>query len=126
VLIAAYVLVGLIGAAIIFFGAHDLLAPQSAATGFGLPSGGSADLGNSHAWLSVRAVRDIASGLFIFILLANDKPHLLGWIILAAAIIPIGDALVVWRNKGPKSAVYGVHGGTTALMLVISALLLIA
>lgn len=124
-LTAAYVLTGLIGVAIIFLGARDLLAPQSAATGFGLPSGAT-ESRNSYAWLSVRAVRDIASGLFIFILLANHKPHVLGWVILAACIIPIGDALVVQRNKGPKSAVYGIHGGTTALMLVISVLLLIA
>ena len=76
-LTAAYVLTGLIGVAIIFLGARDLLAPQSAATGFGLPSGAT-ESRNSYAWLSVRAVRDIASGLFIFILLANHKPHVLG------------------------------------------------
>jgi hypothetical protein len=121
----AYVFAGLIGVAIVFVGAHDLWVPQSAASGFGLP-GGPADSQNSHAWLSVRAVRDIASGLFIFILMANGAPHLLGWIMLAACVIPLGDALVVRRSNGPKSAVYGIHGGTAAVMLVISVLLLIA
>jgi hypothetical protein len=44
---------------------------------------------------------------------------------LAAAVIPVGDALVVWRSKGPKSAVYGIHGATAAVMLAISVLLLV-
>ncbi len=123
----ASVLAGLIGAAIVFLGAHDLVAPQGAATGFGLPNG-SAETGpsNSQAWLSVRAVRDIASGLFIFILLAYGAPHLLGWIMLAACIIPVGDAVVVRRNNGPASAVYGVHGGTVIVMLAVSVVLLAA
>lgn len=124
-LITAYVLAGLIGVAIVFLSAHDLLAPQSAAAGFGLPNAAT-DSADSRAWLSVRAVRDIASGPFIFILLASDKPHVLGWVMLAACIIPLGDALVVRRNNGPKAAIYGIHGGTTVLMLIISVLLLIA
>ncbi|MEW1720661.1 DUF4267 domain-containing protein [Streptomyces sp. NPDC093109] len=119
----AYVLAGLAGAAICFVGVHDLLAPQKAAAGFGLPEG-TGESPTSHGWMSARAVRDIASGLFIFILLANGKPHVLGWIMLAACLIPLGDAWVVLRNKGPKSAVYGVHGGTVVLMLVITGMLL--
>lgn len=124
-LITAYILSGIIGVAIFVLGAHDLLAPKSAATGFGLPNEATGSPA-TRAWLSVRAVRDIASGLFIFILLVNAKPHVLGWIMLAACLIPLGDAIVVRRNNGPKAAVYGIHGGTTALMVVISVLLLIA
>lgn len=37
---------------------------------------------------------------------------------------PVGDATVVLRGGGPKSAAYGIHGGTAAVMAV-SALLLI-
>jgi hypothetical protein len=39
---------------------------------------------------------------------------------------PVGDALIVLRNNGPRAAVYGVHGSTAAVMLVISVLLLVA
>jgi hypothetical protein len=46
-------------------------------------------------------------------------------LMLAATAIPVGDALIVRRSGGPKSAVYGVHGGTAAVMLVISVLLLV-
>ena len=45
---------------------------------------------------------------------------------LAATGIPVGDALIVLRNKGPRSAVYGIHGATAAVMLAISVLLLVA
>ena len=45
-----------------------------AAAGFGIPGTPTEDR-NFQAWLSVKAVRDIASGLFIFILLAGATPH---------------------------------------------------
>ncbi len=71
-------------------------------------------------------MRDIASGLFIFIVLAGGSPHLLGWFMLVATGIAVGDALIVLRSNGPKAAVYGIHGGTAVVMLAISVLLLIA
>jgi hypothetical protein len=43
---------------------------------------------------------------------------------LAATAIPVGDAAIVLRSHGPKSAVYAIHGATAAVMLVISVLLL--
>ncbi|WBB47430.1 DUF4267 domain-containing protein [Verrucosispora sp. WMMA2044] len=80
----------------------------------------------SPAWLSVKAVRDIAAGLFILILVVGGTTHLLGWLMLAATLIPIGDALIVMRSGGPRAAVYGIHGATAAVMLSIRVLLLIA
>src|SRR5687768_6478109 len=118
----ATVLAGLIGAGIIVIGVRALWTPQAAA-GFGIPDTPTGDR-TFQAWLTVKAVRDIASGLFVFILLAAATPQLLGWFMLAAAGIPAGDALIVLRSKGPKAAAYGIHGATAAVMLVISALLL--
>lgn len=120
----ANVLAGLIGAGIIFIGALALRAPQGAA-GFGIPDTPTEDA-TFQAWLAVKAVRDIASGLFIFILLVGATPHLLGWFMLAAAGIPTGDALIVLRSNGPKAVAYGVHGATAAVMVAISVLLLVA
>lgn len=120
----ANVLAGLIGAGIIFIGVRGIWAPQAAA-GFGIPDTPTEDR-TFHAWLAVKAVRDIASGLFIFILLAGATPHLLGWFMLAAAVIPAGDALIVLRSNGPKAAVYGIHGATAVVMLAVSVLLLVA
>ncbi|MEU0567282.1 DUF4267 domain-containing protein [Nonomuraea sp. NPDC005983] len=120
----ATVLAGLIGAGIIFMGACAFWAPQ-AAVGFGIPDTPTEDR-SFHAWLAVKGVRDIASGLFIFILLADGTTSLLGWFMLAASAIPVGDAVIVLRSNGPKAAVYGIHGATAVVMLTISALLLIA
>jgi len=122
--IVANVLAGLIGAGIMIIGVRALWAPQ-AAGGFGIPDTPTEDP-NFRAWLSVKSVRDIASGLFIFILLAGASPHLLGWFMLAAAVIPMGDALIVLRSKGPRAAAYGIHGATAAVMVAISVLLLVA
>ncbi|WP_055691809.1 DUF4267 domain-containing protein [Streptomyces prasinus] len=119
----ATVLAGLIGAGIIFMGARAFWAPQ-AAVGFGIPDTPTEDR-SFRAWLAVKAVRDMASGLFIFVLLVGGSSHLLGWFMLAATVIPVGDALIVLRSNGPKAAAYGIHGATAAVMLVISVLLLI-
>ncbi|WP_406067692.1 DUF4267 domain-containing protein [Micromonospora sp. NBC_01638] len=120
----ATVLAGLIGAAVIFMGTSSFWAPQGAG-GFGIPDTPTEDRA-FQAWLSVKGVRDIASGLFILIVLIGGTTHLLGWILLAATVIPVGDAVIVLRSNGPKAAVYGIHGATAAVMLAISALLLIA
>jgi hypothetical protein len=120
----ASVFAGLIGAGIIVIGALGLWAPRFAA-GFGIPNTPTEDR-SFQAWLSVKAVRDIASGLFIFIMLVGATPQLLGWFMLAATFMPVGDALIVLRSKGPKATAYGVHGATAAVMLAISVLLIIA
>ncbi|MBP2340018.1 hypothetical protein JOF41_006196 [Saccharothrix coeruleofusca] len=120
----ATVLAGLIGLGITVIGALGLLNPRFAG-GFGIPDTPVQDP-TFRSWLAVKAVRDIASGLFTFILLVAGTPQLLGWFMLAASGIPIGDALIVRRSDGPKAAAYGVHGATAAVMLVISALLLLS
>jgi Domain of unknown function (DUF4267) len=120
----AYTLAGLIAAGIILIGARFLVAPRVAAAGYGVqPDLGPRSVG---AYLSVKGVRDIASGLFIFILMAAGATHLLGWVILAATIIPIADAIIVLGHGGPKSIAWGVHGLTAVVMLITSALLLIS
>jgi hypothetical protein len=118
-----YVLAGVIGAAIVFIGARFIVAPRVAADGYGV----SPDLGQPSvvAYTRVKGVRDIASGLFLFILMAAGATQPLGWVILAATIIPLADAAIVLGNGGPKSIAWGVHGLTAVVMLVTSALLLI-
>ena len=119
----AYTLAGLIAAGIIFVGARFIVAPRAAAAGYGVQP----DLGqrSAGAYLSVKGVRDIASGLFVLILMAADATQLLGWVILAATIIPLADAAIVLGNGGPKSIAWGVHGLTAAIMVMTSALLLV-
>jgi hypothetical protein len=119
-----YVLAGLLAAAIIFIGARFLVAPRVAAAGYGvLPD---LDQPGAGAYLSVKGIRDIATGLFVIILMIAGATHLVGWIMLAATVIPLADAAIVLRNGGSRAVAFGVHGATAAVMLVTTALLLLA
>ncbi len=120
--IVAYTLAGLIAAAIIFIGARFIVAPRVAAAGYGVEP----DLTQSSvgAYMRGKGVRDIASGLIVIILMAAGATHLLGWVILAATIIPIADAAIVLGGGGAKSIARGVHGATVVVMLITSAMLL--
>jgi hypothetical protein len=119
----AYVLSGLIAAAIIVIGARFIVTPRAAVAGYGVQP--DLEQRSARAYLSVKGVRDIASGLFVVILMVAGATHLLGWVLLAATIIPIADAAIVLAAGGPRSIAWGVHGLTAAVMLTTSALLLI-
>ncbi|UMB69477.1 DUF4267 domain-containing protein [Mycobacterium paraterrae] len=117
-----YGLAGLLAAAIIFIGARFLVAPRVAAAGYGvLPD---IDQPGVRAYLNVKGIRDITTGIVVIVVMTARTPQLVGWVMLAATIIPIVDATIVLRSGGPKSTAYGVHGGTAVVMLVTTALLL--
>ncbi|WP_433294997.1 DUF4267 domain-containing protein [Pseudonocardia sp. CA-142604] len=115
-------LAGLTGVGIIYVGARYLLAPLASAATFGLPDWPHGDAG---AWLHLKGIRDIVSGLVILIPLALGQFHLLGWLLLAASITPFGDAFVVIRNKGSKILGYAMHGGTAVAVAIAGLLLLL-
>ncbi len=117
-----YGLSGLLGAGIVFIGGRFLVAPQVAAAGYGITT--SQRDGVTDPYLAVKGVRDITSGIVVFILLAARKPHILGRYMAAASVIPVGDGIIVLRNNGPKATAYGVHGATAAVMLTAAAALL--
>jgi hypothetical protein len=79
----------------------------------------------ADAYLSAKGIRDIAAGLFTAILTLNRSSHLFGWFILAAIIIPLGDAVVVFGHGGTKATAFGIHGVTAAVMLIISGFLVL-
>ena len=117
-----FYLSGVIAAGIIFIGCRFLLAPSTAAAGYGVPAGAEP---HSRAYLSAKGIRDIASGLFIAMLMAYGSAHALGWFMLIATLIPIADAVIVLQQGGSRTVAFGVHGGTAVAMLIISGLLLI-
>ena len=116
-----YYLSGVIALGIIIIGARFFVAPHAAAAAFGVPVSPDA---RWDAFLSVKAIRDIASGLFISILMIDGSLHLLGWFMLAATIIPLSDAMIVLSHGGTKASAFGIHGATAGVMLIISGLLL--
>lgn len=113
----------LIAIATTLMAARYLIDPQPAAAGFGIP-GELAETAHGSAWLAVKASRDIAVAIIIAILLINGAPRLLGWLMLAVAMIPIADGVIVLRSGGPKTAAYGIHWATAAVMLLVAGLLI--
>ena len=106
----------------ILIGGRFLLAPSLAAAGYGVPASTEP---HSRAYLSAKGIRDIASGMFIAMLIAFGSAHALGWFMLIASIIPLSDALIVLHQGGSRTVAFGVHGGTAVAILIISGLLLI-
>jgi hypothetical protein len=117
-----YVLSGLIGLGITVVGTGFLAWPTKAAAAYGISVG--QDVGEADPYLSTKGVRDVASGLMTFALIATREPHVLADFLLAATVIPIGDAIIVLRRGGKKSTAYGVHIPTAATMVATAALLL--
>jgi len=124
-LFTGYALSGLIAAAIIFIGTRFYWGPAAAARDFGIANP-PAPLTGFTAWLSVKGTRDMASGLFVALLMANGSPRLLGEFLAVASLIPLGDAASVLRSGGKKAAAFGIHGATAVVMLATAALLFAA
>ncbi|MEU4443355.1 DUF4267 domain-containing protein [Actinosynnema sp. NPDC050801] len=102
-----------------YFGLSFLLNPQGSAAGFGIdpwPEG--------SGYFVVKGVRDIAYALTALILLLFGHRRALGWVVLADAIIPIGDCIAVFTNGGTVAYALAVHGSAAVLVLVIGASLL--
>lgn len=102
---------------ILFIGARFLLAPRIATAGFGVAED------RRRAFTSIKGVRDITSGIVPLVVLAAGGPHVFGWALLAAAITPIGDAIIVVTNGGTLRHALTVHGAT-ALVLIVAGLIL--
>ncbi|MDA8370782.1 MAG: DUF4267 domain-containing protein [Nocardiopsaceae bacterium] len=107
----------LLGIGIIVVGTRFLLTPEASAADYGVPV---APEGDSGAYLAVKGVRDIASGLIGLTLLAVGERRIVGWFLLAAAAIPIGDAVIVLSHGGSPLLAYGMHGGTAAAMVLVA------
>ncbi|PRY12533.1 DUF4267 domain-containing protein [Kineococcus rhizosphaerae] len=102
---------------ILSIGARFLLAPRVALTGFGVPQD------DPRALTNIKGVRDITSGIVPLVVLAAAGQHALGWVLLAAAITPVGDALIVTRNGGTVRHALSVHASTAAVLVVAGLLL---
>ena len=117
----AALVVALLGCVfILFIGARFLLAPRVAMAGFGVPEDG------LRALTSIKGVRDITSGVVPLVVLAAAGHHAFGAALLAAAITPLGDAVIVRTNGGTTSKALGVHGATAALLIAAGLVLALA
>jgi len=119
----AYVLSGLIAAAIMFLGARFWWAPDVASKDFGIADSPPPSRGFA-AWLSVKGTRDIASGLFVILLMTHGSQRLLGEFLLIASLIAFGDMATVLRSRGSRALAFGMHG-LTGLVIVATGVCLI-
>ena len=119
-----YVLSGLIAAAIMFLGARFWWAPDTASADFGI-AGSPASSTGFAAWLSVKGTRDIASGLFIILLMVDGSARLLGEFMLIASLIAFGDMVTVLRSRGNRALAFGMHGLTGLVIVATGACLIL-
>jgi hypothetical protein len=122
-ILTGYLLSGLIAAGIVFIGARFLWNPAAASRDFGVPDPPSPPTGFTP-WLAVKGVRDIVSGLFLFLLMVSGPPRLLGEFMLVASLIPMGDAAIVLRSGGSRTAAFGIHGVTALVIIAAGASLI--
>jgi hypothetical protein len=96
---------------IIAIGVRFLLAPRRATLDFGVAAG------DARALTEIKGVRDITSGAVPLAVWTAAGPAALGWALVAAALTPIADAVIVRTNGGKLSVALGVHGLTAALLV---------
>jgi hypothetical protein len=103
--------------AIIVIGCFYVLSPQRMTGSFGLkPPASDAD---TRAWLRLKGIRDIVSGLVVLTMMLTTESRTVGIVLLVEAIVPLGDMSNVLGSGGPKPAAFSIHGVTCAVMLVV-------
>jgi hypothetical protein len=98
-------------AAIIAIGLRFILQPRQATLAFGV----TAD--NLRALTEIKGVRDITSGVVLLVVWAAAGRPALGWALVAAALTPAADALIVLTNRGKLAVALGIHGLTAGLLV---------
>jgi hypothetical protein len=107
----ALVLAVLACVAIIVLGARFLLVPQRATLDYG------ARADDLRALTAIKGVRDITSGIVLLAVWAAGGTTVLGWALIAAAVTPIADAVIVLTRGGKRATAFGVHGATAAVII---------
>ena len=107
---------------IIVIGCFYLISPQRILGSFGLkPPPPAAD---TRAWLRVKGIRDLASGLAVLTLMLTTNSRTVGIVLLVFAIIPFGDMSNILVSGGRKATAFSVHGVSCAVMLFAGLLLI--
>lgn len=111
----------LVAAAILLIGCFYLVSPERILGGFGLrPPAPDAD---TRAWLRLKGIRDIASGLAVLTLMLTTNSRTVGIVLLVFTLIPFGDMTNILLSGGRKATAFSVHGVTCAVMLFAGLLL---
>ncbi len=112
----------LVSVGVLAIGGFYLVSPERIVGGFGLRL--PAPDTDTRAWLRLKGIRDIASGLAVLTLMLTTNNRTVGIVLLVFAVIPFGDMSNVLLSGGRKAMAFSVHGVTCAVMLVAGQLLL--
>ncbi|MHC3474102.1 DUF4267 domain-containing protein [Streptomyces sp. 7R007] len=118
--VTAYTLAVLLDLFCLFLGYRFLFQPAAAAAGYGVPARPEGDAG---AYLSIKGLRDGTLGVVGLAVLAFAGAHAEAWFLLAVALIPFGDTVIVLRNGGAKAVAFGIHFATAIVVLIGAGLL---
>jgi hypothetical protein len=116
---ASYWLTALIAVGIIFIGLRFILAPQAGANGYGIPLPEQA-----LSYGIIKGIRDIYSGIILFIFLIMRNRRITAFVFGAAIIIPLSDLFTVLSVNGPGDLQHLLIHGLTALYMLITTFLL--
>ena len=112
----------LVSVGIIVIGCFYVASPRRILGGFGLkPPTPDAD---TYAWLRLKGIRDVASGLAVLTLMLATDSRTVGIVLLVFALIPFGDMSNVLISGGRKATALSVHGVTCAVMIFAGLLLI--
>ncbi|WP_031071043.1 DUF4267 domain-containing protein [Streptomyces sp. NRRL WC-3742] len=106
---------------VLWFGTRFMVAPDTIAPTFGLPSWPS---GDGDGFLRLKGIRDVAGGLVVAVLLLTGQRRALGWVMLTETFIPVGDMTDVLAHHGSTAIAFGVHG-LTAVAVAVTGLLIL-
>ena len=106
----------LLAVGIIIIGALYIASPEKMTGSFGLklPSSDPA----TRAWLRLKGIRDIVSGLVVLTLFITTNPRTVGIAFLVESLTAFGDMTNVLSSGGSKQAGFSIHGATFAVMVV--------
>ena len=115
--VVAYTLAVVLDLFILFIGVRFLLWPYAAAAGYGVPAT------RDRAYLEIKGLRDTTSGVAGLLLLVFAGAEAVAWFMLAVALAPLGDTVIVLRHGGTKAVAFGIHFATAVVVLISAGLL---
>lgn len=113
---------GLLAVGIIVIGGFYVFSPETMTPSFGLklPSPDP----DTRAWLRLKGIRDIVSGLIVLTLMLATDSRTVGIALLVESVTAFGDMSNVLWSGGSKQAAFSVHGVTFAVMVVVGLFLI--
>ncbi len=111
----------LVSLGIVAIGLLYIAVPKKILAGFGLkPPALDVD---TLAWLRLKGIRDVVSGVAVLTLMLTTNGRTVGIILLVLALIPFGDMSNVLASGGSRATAFSVHGLTCAVMVLTGLLL---